>query len=92
MSSSQTGIKRYGLPVAVIAVLSIIIVGYAYWLKPPTAVLIIRHAERASKEDKNSPLSVTGQERAQESWVAYSWWWQAVPPRNLGGKVSLCQK
>ena len=66
MSSSQTGIKRYGLPVAVIAVLSIIIVGYASWVKQPTVVLIIRHAERASKEDKNSPLSVTGQERAQE--------------------------
>jgi hypothetical protein len=33
MSYSQTGIKRYGLPVAVIAVLFIIIVGYTYWLK-----------------------------------------------------------
>jgi broad specificity phosphatase PhoE len=65
MSYSQTGIKRYGLPVAVIAVLSIIIVGYTYWLKQPTVVLIIRHAEKASVPGNNQPLSPTGQERAQ---------------------------
>jgi broad specificity phosphatase PhoE len=65
MSQSQTGIKRYGLPVAVIAILFIIIVGYTYWLKQPTVVLIIRHAEKASVPGNNQPLSPAGRERAQ---------------------------
>jgi broad specificity phosphatase PhoE len=65
MNYNKTVTKRYWLPVAVIAVLSIIIVGYSYWLKQMTVVLIIRHAEKASTLANNPPLSVTGQARAQ---------------------------
>ena len=65
MSYIQTGFKRYGLPVAVIGVLFIIIVGYTYWIKQPTVALIIRHAEKASVPGNNQPLSPSGQERAQ---------------------------
>ena len=65
MSFNQTVSRRYWLPVAVIAVLSIIIVGYIYWVKQTTVVLVIRHAEKASAPANDQPLSATGQARAQ---------------------------
>ncbi len=62
----KTVIRRYWLPVAIIAILSIIIVGCVNWRTPTTVVLLVRHAEKAEAHGDNPPLSAAGQVRAQE--------------------------